>query len=184
MTRRVSPCDGILFIGTFCGGRPKPNRENARRYVTMVSCLETSRRGGISEVTGEYATGLGCRITPARRVTPGAIKFSPGHLPHFLVYCISCKRCGQQYVGQTKNSLKQRFQSHFYYIAHDVEKTEVSGHFNREGHNGLNDVSIHVLGFIHHCPQRERAMDMHLSKEFDRIQRIRSRIPHWYECYR
>ena len=25
-------------------GRPESNRENVRRYVTMVSCLETSRR--------------------------------------------------------------------------------------------------------------------------------------------
>ena len=40
-----------------------------------------------------------------------------------LVYCISCTRCGKQYVGQTKNSLKQRFQGHFYQIAHDAEKT-------------------------------------------------------------
>ena len=47
-----------------------------------------------------------------------------------LVYCISCTRCGKQYVGQTKNSLKQRFQGHFYQIVHDAEKTEVSRHFN------------------------------------------------------
>ena len=94
-----------------------------------------------------------------------------------VVYCISCKRCGKQYVGQTKNSLKQRFQSHFYYIAHDAEKTEVSRHFNREGHKGLDDVSIHVLEFIHHGPQSEGAVDTRLSKEFDWIHRIRSQIP-------
>ena len=29
-----------------------------------------------------------------------------------LVYCISSTRCGKHYVGQTKNSLKQRFQGH------------------------------------------------------------------------
>ena len=38
-----------------------------------------------------------------------------------LVYCITCTRCGKQYVGQTKNSLKQRFQGHFYQIAHDAD---------------------------------------------------------------
>ena len=94
-----------------------------------------------------------------------------------VVYCISCIRCGKQYVGQTKNSLKQRFQSHFYYIAHDAEKTEVSRHFNRDGHKGLDDVSIRVLEFIHHGPQSEGAVDTRLSKEFDWIHRIRSQIP-------
>ena len=43
-----------------------------------------------------------------------------------LVYCITCRRCKKQYVGQTKNSLKQRFQGHFYQIVHDGEKTEVT----------------------------------------------------------
>ena len=60
-----------------------------------------------------------------------------------LVYCISCTRCGKQYVGQTKNSLKQRFQGHFYQIAQDVENTEVSRHFNRNGQQGIKDVGIH-----------------------------------------
>ena len=30
-----------------------------------------------------------------------------------LVYCITCKKCGKQYVGQTKNTQRQRFVSHF-----------------------------------------------------------------------
>ena len=58
-----------------------------------------------------------------------------------LVYCISCTRCKKQYVGQTKNSLKQRFQGHFYQIAHDVEKTEVSRHFKGNGHQGITKSS-------------------------------------------
>ena len=57
------------------------------------------------------------------------------------------------------------------------QKTEVSRHFNREGNKGLDDVSIHVLEFIHHGPQSEGAVDTHISKEFDRIHRLRSQIP-------
>ena len=60
-----------------------------------------------------------------------------------LVYCITCIRFKKQYVGQTKNSLKLRFQGHFYQVVHDVEKTEVSRHFNRNGHQSLMDVEIH-----------------------------------------
>ena len=79
-------------------------------------------------------------------------------------------------MGQTKNCLKQRFQSHFYYIAHDAEITEVSWHFSHKGHKGLDDMTIHVLEFIHHGPQSEGAMDTRLSKEFDWIHHIYSQI--------
>ena len=80
-------------------------------------------------------------------------------------------------MGQTKNSLKQRCQSHFYYIAHDAKKTEVSRHFNQANHHGINDVEIHVLEFIHDGPHNEMALERRLQTEFDWIHKIRSQIP-------
>ena len=62
-----------------------------------------------------------------------------------LVYCISCKKCGKQYVGQTKNSVRQRFVSHFYLIGHKKTEHEVPRHFNSRDHQGIHDVEIHVL---------------------------------------
>jgi len=67
-----------------------------------------------------------------------------------LIYCISCKSCHKQYVGQTKNSIKERFKCHFYSIAHpETSETTVGRHFSAPDHNGLEDVTIHVLEFIH-----------------------------------
>ena len=94
-----------------------------------------------------------------------------------LVYCITCRRCKKQYVGQTKNSLKQRFQGHFYQVVHDVEKTEVSRHFNRNGHQGLTDVEIHVLDFIHLSTTKTITTDIRLGREFDWIHRLHCIIP-------
>ena len=47
-----------------------------------------------------------------------------------LIYVITCKSCGIQYVGQTKNRLMTRFQGHFNDIAHDHDTT-VARHLNR-----------------------------------------------------
>ena len=94
-----------------------------------------------------------------------------------LTYCISCKRCGKQYVGQTKNSLKERFKSHFYQIAHDREKTEVSRHFNQVTHEKLKDVEIHILEFVHASTERDNTKDKRTQLEFDWIHRMRSQIP-------
>ena len=66
------------------------------------------------------------------------------------IYLITCSNCGTQYVGQTKNKLLTRFNSHFYDIHHNNDTT-VARHFNKcPPHNpaktdGLN---ISVLSFI------------------------------------
>ena len=94
-----------------------------------------------------------------------------------LVYCITCWRCEKQYVGQTKNSLKQRFQGHFYLDVHDVEKTELSRHFNQNGHQGLMDVEIHVLDFIHLSTTKNATQDIRSGREFDWIHCLHCIIP-------
>ena len=94
-----------------------------------------------------------------------------------LTYCITCKRCGKQYVGQTKNNLKERFKSHFYQIVHDHEKTEVSRHFNSGNHEQLKDVKIHILEFVHASTDRENTKDVRARLEFDWIHRMRTQIP-------
>ena len=93
-----------------------------------------------------------------------------------LIYCITCNKCCKQYVGQTKNGLKEWFKSHFYQITHDPEKNEVSRHFNRGNHEKLKDVKIHILEFIHSNPERAETKDTQLNCEFDWIHRMRCQI--------
>ena len=40
-----------------------------------------------------------------------------------LVYAISCNLCQIQYVGKTKNTIVQRFGTHFYDIEHKLDTT-------------------------------------------------------------
>ena len=66
-----------------------------------------------------------------------------------LIYCIRCKTCSKLYVGQTKNSIKERFKCHFYSISHPQKSdTTVGRHFSAQGHNGIDDTQILVLDFI------------------------------------
>ena len=64
-------------------------------------------------------------------------------LSNNLVYCISCKNCGKQYVEQIQNSVRQIFVSHFHLIGHNKTDHEVPRHFNTPGHRGIHDVEIH-----------------------------------------
>jgi hypothetical protein len=70
-----------------------------------------------------------------------------------LIYCITCKVCGIQYVGQTLLRVKDRFVHHFSDIFKaDAQKT-VGRHFSQTGHNGFHDLEISVLEFIKKPPR-------------------------------
>ena len=94
-----------------------------------------------------------------------------------LIYCITCKKCKKQYVGQTKNSLRQRFVSHFYLIGHKKNEHEVPRHFNAHDHRVIDDVEIHVLEFIKSDTQRPETKGIRLKSEYSWIQRLRTQIP-------
>ena len=57
-----------------------------------------------------------------------------------IIYVITCKRCSQQYVGETKRTLKQRLLEHCGDAKHSREKP-VARHFNLPGHS-RNDITI------------------------------------------
>ena len=95
-----------------------------------------------------------------------------------LVYCLECKVCRIKYVGQTKNTIKQRFQQHFYLISKKSQAHYVSKHFNGADHNGIQDVSIYVLGFIHDTPGTEKARSRRLEIEGLWQNRLNTLRPH------
>ena len=94
-----------------------------------------------------------------------------------VIYCLSCKCCGIQYVGQTKNRLMDRFQAHFYNIAYNKAKSEIGKHFNQPDHKGLEDVEIHILDFIHAHPMGKKAKHLRDLIEFNWIQRLHTNAP-------
>ena len=94
-----------------------------------------------------------------------------------LIYCITCKRCGIQYVGQTKCELKVRFSAHFLKISKNDPESEIARHFNSEHHMDLDDVSIHIVDFIYSAPDSPRAKHLRDLLEFNWIQRLHTNAP-------
>ena len=81
-----------------------------------------------------------------------------------LIYAIECTRCHQHYVGETSRSLCKRMVAHFANISTEKESEAVGKHFSKaRGHDGLNDVILHILEFCQtppdatHRPHREKA---------------------------
>jgi len=107
-----------------------------------------------------------------------------------LIYCISCKTCGKQYVGQTKNTILVRFQGHFSKIQkclklrredpvllRQQEKDAVGNHFSADDHNGTRDLNISVLAYISAPPDSQRSLEYRLKVEKEWIHRLRCPAP-------
>ena len=68
-----------------------------------------------------------------------------------VVYLISCKVCGLQYVGSTTtkfwfNNHKCRLRAHSKMSAANKDKDDaIYKHFHSDGHHGLRDVEIHLI---------------------------------------
>ncbi len=94
-----------------------------------------------------------------------------------LIYCITCKQCSKQYVGQTMLPLCKRFSTHFNLIENNSDTHSVSRHYNLPDHHGLKDVEIHIVDFIHAKPRSTRASTLRDTIETNWIHRLRTQAP-------
>ena len=68
-----------------------------------------------------------------------------------VIYLITCKKCGLQYVGNTVTSFRLRFNNHkSSMMRYGKGKRGICGqklyaHFYTEGHEGLMDLEIQVI---------------------------------------
>ena len=96
-----------------------------------------------------------------------------------VVYLITCKKCGIQYVGSTTTAFRTRFNNHKSRVNAHVnlssgskEKDDVLyRHFHSKGHFGLEHMSIQLIDWV----KGERELR---DKEGQWIYKLRTLIPH------
>ena len=94
-----------------------------------------------------------------------------------IIYCLSCKICGKQYVGQTLRTIQRRLYEHFLTIEQNKVDSSVARHFNSVGHSGTCDVTVHILDFIFAHPESDKAKYLRDTIENNWIQRLHSNAP-------
>ena len=93
-----------------------------------------------------------------------------------LIYLISCKKCPKQYVGETRNALRQRFSSHRYDIKHNKDKP-VALHFNLDDHS-IDDVILTPIESINfNATDEEEVTTFRRKKESMWIERLATARP-------
>ena len=94
-----------------------------------------------------------------------------------LIYAITCKRCGLQYVGQTLKRLRDRFAGHFGDIDNSRQEKSIGRHFSQANHKGADDMEITVLEFIKNPPRSEQAVTIRNRVERNWTHLFRSLAP-------
>jgi len=75
-----------------------------------------------------------------------------------VIYCITCRKCNIQYIGQTSREFGQRIYEHVYSVAHPTTKrTPVSGHFSKNGHTS-SDLKFSVVEWIKGDPSSTKPL--------------------------
>ena len=89
-----------------------------------------------------------------------------------IIYLISCTKChGAEYVGQTQNSLRERFYLHRSHIGKN-KGTPLTMHFNKHGHS-LEDMKCMAIEKVLGESQEQR-----LRRESFWITKLKTLIPH------
>jgi hypothetical protein len=149
---------------------------------TSTSASSSNRTRGFS-----FCNRRDCRYCPLLNKT-GKIKCDYTKEEHIcmkniscrssnLVYAITCKKCGMQYVGQTMLRLKDRFVHHLRDIEISAVDKSVGKHFSSANHNGAKDMTISVLEFIKKPPRSIQAIAIRLRVERNWTHVLRSLAP-------
>ena len=85
-----------------------------------------------------------------------------------IVYLLTCRRCGKQYVGQTAKTMRERLARHK--ASFRVAQMSLYAHFTQYHHCGSLDVSIVLL-----C--QESDAELRLRRETEWIERLGTVIP-------
>ena len=69
-----------------------------------------------------------------------------------------------------------RLQEHFY-LTEKKDSNEIAKHFNQEGHHGTEDMSVHIVDFIHLGPETLAGAELRDQIEMNWIHRLHSAQP-------
>ena len=78
-----------------------------------------------------------------------------------VVYCISCRRCPQLYIGETGRTLRERFGEHLRSVQKNTAGFPVAEHFNSPGHS-LSDISVRGLRKCSGACFRRKQLEMEI----------------------
>ena len=81
-----------------------------------------------------------------------------------IIYCITCKKCSDQYIGTSERTLQKRFSEHRDYVKNEHLNKATGWHFNKKGHS-VADMNVTIVEKVHSL---DEALRLEREKKFIR----------------
>jgi hypothetical protein len=93
-----------------------------------------------------------------------------------VIYCLTCKQCGKQYVGETKRSFRIRVSEHQGDVRNQRNQKPVARHYNSK-HHSLKCMSACILEVLTRDPSLSSTTSIRREREEYWLYRLRSLDP-------
>ena len=92
----------------------------------------------------------------------------------YIVYLIQCRRCGRQYVGQTRKSLKARYATHL----RNIKDTDSKGAYRTTSEDACGNIDNITIQLLHRLTPRGHETQAQIEETLKRIETL------WIDCLR
>ena len=135
--------------------------KGCKRPNTCKYCKKISQSGRIKNLNNNksYST-----------ITKGICQINS------FIYCLECNWCYIKYVGQTKNTIIDRFQGHIFHIKLN-NNTKVARHFHSHSDHLDPNMTIHILEYIRLPKDVPRSNSLRDNRELVWTHRLKTLIP-------
>jgi hypothetical protein len=97
-----------------------------------------------------------------------------------VIYCITCRKCNKQYIGETLRPFRDRLREHFYSVVNfDPKKSKnmpVARHFNSPNHSTA-DFQCNIIEIVLKNPKLPETTRFRKSREMFWIHKFRTVSP-------
>ena len=134
--------------------RPRRSLPGMRRCKGCVTCPFVRPGKTIKATATNYRTDINLRVDCNT---------------NNVIYCIECIKpgCRQQYIGQTSDSLKNRFNQHRGYVRNEVLTKATGSHFNGTGHQ-ISDMQVTIVEKVFNkCEFFRRRRESYFIRKFN-----------------
>ena len=125
--------------------RPNPNKPK-RNLLGMKQCLNCGVCPYVRVGKSVRSTNNNYQIEINTSVNCSSIN---------VIYMVGCKKCTQQYIGETERSVRERFREHMGYVTASLKNKATGQHFNEPGHK-VSDMTITVIEKVFNKDPRYR----------------------------
>ena len=109
--------------------RPKRNNPGMKKCYNCGICPYVKEGNSVKATSNNYKIDINTNVNCSSKN---------------IIYLLGCKKCSQQYIGESERTLRERFAEHKGYVSTRNFSKTTGMHFNEKGHS-VSDMTITIV---------------------------------------